>query len=720
MVISFLRHFILIVTVVCPSAVFAFQGLTSHSSDWGTVQIKAPVCFGGGSAVIDASDNSSNSIFLGGSFERAGPCEGQGFVFSKASAAKQSGFPTISGTVYTVVPDGANGWYIGGDFQQVGTFARNRLAQIDSTGAVTAWNPNANAVVINMIKIGSILYVGGTFTTIGGSTRNRVAAIHTDGTLQAFDPNANNMVTSLATDSGNIYIGGAFTSIGGTAVARLAKSDSAGVIDTTWQPAPNSTVRGLQILSGNIYFVGQFTSVVGPTARNYAAATSLSSPATATAWNPNLNSTGRTIETDGTQIWIGGFFTTAGGTARNYLASFNNTSGELNAWNPSPNNYVYKLHWDGTSLFVSGEFNTFLTAGATRLSIAKFDPTSTTPLAWNINATATARGMASDGLGNIFIGGFMTSFHAIDRRYFAVMDMNMNLMNYDANITGPVNVQVFSVRYNPATNRVYIGGRLTTVGGLARSNIAQLAPSGVTSWAPSVDQGVFDMYVDPSNEKLYAVGQFTVANSTARLRGANFLADGSLDTWNPNLNSYPVSIVRYGNTFMLAGSFTTINGVGRSYIGQVDMAGTVTSWTIAVSDYINCAKVFGDTIYIGGAFTSVGGQVRGQTAAVNIPTQTLTAFAPVMDAGAYDFKVQSDGDVIISGAVTTVNSVARGVARVNATGTTTRSWAPAPTTPPYYLLQIGNRLWGMSYDFIGNGVVRGGIAEFDLVTGEVK
>ena len=49
--------------------------------------------------------------------------------------------------MYAVVPDGAGGWYIGGDFAYVGGLPRNCLAHIASNFTVAAWNPNANAVV---------------------------------------------------------------------------------------------------------------------------------------------------------------------------------------------------------------------------------------------------------------------------------------------------------------------------------------------------------------------------------------------------------------------------------------------------------------------------------------------------------------------------------------------------------------------------------------------
>src|SRR2546427_12849804 len=68
--------------------------------------------------------------------------------------------------------------YAGGVFAYIGGQARNRIAALDATsGAATAWNPNANNVVYTLAVSGSTVYAGGGFTGIGGPARNRIAAI---------------------------------------------------------------------------------------------------------------------------------------------------------------------------------------------------------------------------------------------------------------------------------------------------------------------------------------------------------------------------------------------------------------------------------------------------------------------------------------------------------------------------------------------------------------
>lgn len=59
--------------------------------------------------------------------------------------------------------------YIGGDFTHVGTtttgmLPRSHLAAIDSTGALTSWDPRADNDVHALAVSGNTVYVGGDFT----------------------------------------------------------------------------------------------------------------------------------------------------------------------------------------------------------------------------------------------------------------------------------------------------------------------------------------------------------------------------------------------------------------------------------------------------------------------------------------------------------------------------------------------------------------------------
>src|SRR5262245_54351300 len=85
-------------------------------------------------------------IYLGGYLDLIGPPTGLGVPLDIASGIPVSGFARVAagvtGKVQAVVPDGAGGWYIGGEFDAVGGVPRRNAAHIAADGSVTAWDPS--------------------------------------------------------------------------------------------------------------------------------------------------------------------------------------------------------------------------------------------------------------------------------------------------------------------------------------------------------------------------------------------------------------------------------------------------------------------------------------------------------------------------------------------------------------------------------------------------
>ncbi|MCS7020150.1 MAG: delta-60 repeat domain-containing protein, partial [Bernardetiaceae bacterium] len=119
----------------------------------------------GGNVLAVAQDN--QYVYLGGTFTRmikpgtAGAFT-RGTGVQTGSGAVINGFPIVNGTILAVAPDGSGGWYIAGEFTQVGGQARNRIARIMADNSVDlAWNPNANGTVRCIVVDGTQIYVGG-------------------------------------------------------------------------------------------------------------------------------------------------------------------------------------------------------------------------------------------------------------------------------------------------------------------------------------------------------------------------------------------------------------------------------------------------------------------------------------------------------------------------------------------------------------------------------
>ena len=111
-------------------------------------------------AIVKGADGTT---YLGGIFTAWVTQTGGGALLGASNGAVNKAFPQVIGTVTVSVSDGNGGFYIGGLFSSVGAIARNNLAQINSAGAVTSWNPNADNSVSALAISGSTVYAGGGF-----------------------------------------------------------------------------------------------------------------------------------------------------------------------------------------------------------------------------------------------------------------------------------------------------------------------------------------------------------------------------------------------------------------------------------------------------------------------------------------------------------------------------------------------------------------------------
>ncbi|KTD38826.1 hypothetical protein Lmor_0229 [Legionella moravica] len=303
-----------------------------------------------------ALDSTNNIIYLGGDFTAVGPNTGFGVAIDEASSQTLPTAPRVNSDVFTVISDGTGGWFIGGDFTQVGGVARNRIAHILSDYTVDVqFNPNANSTVRALILDGSTIYVGGDFTSIGGLVRNHIAALDMGtGQATAWNPNANSTINALALNGGIVYAGGGFTSIGGQARNYVAALDTGTGQATVWDANANSTINALAANGSAVYAGGNFTNI-GGFARNRIAALDLGT-GQATAWNPDANNTVNALALNASTVYAGGQFTSIGSQARNRIAALNLGTGLATGWNPDANNTVVALIFSGSTIYTGGLF----------------------------------------------------------------------------------------------------------------------------------------------------------------------------------------------------------------------------------------------------------------------------------------------------------------------------------------------------------------------------
>jgi hypothetical protein len=306
----------------------------------------------------------------------------------------------------------------------MGAQARNYIAALDATtGAATAWNPNASYSVSALAVSGSTVYAGGQFTSIGGQARNGIAALDaTTGTATTWNPYADGPAYTLVVSGPTIYAGGGFTTIGGQARNFIAALDATTGAATAWNPNADGSVLAIVVSGSTIYAGGQFNTI-GEGARNGIAALEATS-GLATAWDPNADGWIAALAVSGSTVYAGGAFSSIGGQARGSIAALDATTGAATAWDPTALPVgVYALAVSGSTVYAAGQFTNI--GGQDRNGIAAFDATTGAATAWNPNPnypdyTSIVYALAVSG-STVYAGGYFTSIGGQPHRYFAAI-----------------------------------------------------------------------------------------------------------------------------------------------------------------------------------------------------------------------------------------------------------------------------------------------------------
>jgi uncharacterized delta-60 repeat protein len=163
---------------------------------------------------------------------------------------------------------------IGGDFTMVDSTNRNYIARLNTNGTVDlsfdpGIGPNDTVNAIALQPDGQIL-LGGQFTTIDNTNFSSIARLNSNGSLDpSFNPGigADQPIFAIAAQpDGGIVVGGAFDNINLALLNGIARLNTDGSIDSTFLPGTGAddTVFALALdSSGNILLGGQFQSLNG-------------------------------------------------------------------------------------------------------------------------------------------------------------------------------------------------------------------------------------------------------------------------------------------------------------------------------------------------------------------------------------------------------------------------------------------------------------------------
>jgi len=342
--------------------------------------------------------------------------------------------PGANNSVYAVAvvpgaPVNPNGdkVYVGGDFTAINAVVRNRIARVDTFGAVdTSFDPGSGAdgfVEAIAIQSDGRVLIGGGFTSVDNFNRPGIARLNENGTLDAtFDPGSgvNGVVHSIAVQpDGNIIIAGQFTSYNDVPVQNLARLFPNGTLDTSFAPGggPDGTVWTVVARPSEIYVGGEFTTFDGLTRNRIARLGTNGLVDTNFVPLFGANDTVYSIVVAGSLPYVAGAFTSFDGLARYGIARLLNNGLLDTTFDPGAgvdgNIYNVSVQPSG-QIIVAGDFDNY--DGEPRASIARLNTDGTLDTSFlDIHYNQTQPGVngfinsvSAQSTGRLIVGGSFT------------------------------------------------------------------------------------------------------------------------------------------------------------------------------------------------------------------------------------------------------------------------------------------------------------------------
>ena len=251
----------------------------------------------------------------------------------------------MNGDVFALALQSGGQILAGGNFTAVSGVPENGVARLnpdgtlDRSGFLYGLSGVSGAVYAMVDQTDDQILIGGAFTNVNGTVLNRIARLNTDGSVDSsFNPGAgaDNTVYAIAETfiggSREIYAGGSFSLMNGVSSPNIVRLNNNGTVDTSFSAGtgPNAPVYAVAVYPTNSLFAGKvlvggaFTNI-----NNFAVgciARLNSDGSMDTNFDLHLNASGTVraiaIQNDG-RIVIGGDFTNVDGVPLNHLARLN-------------------------------------------------------------------------------------------------------------------------------------------------------------------------------------------------------------------------------------------------------------------------------------------------------------------------------------------------------------------------------------------------------------
>jgi uncharacterized delta-60 repeat protein len=338
--------------------------------------------------------------------------------------------PGTNDAVNAVIPQPDGKVIVVGRFTQANNVGRNRIARFNFNGSLdTSFDPGTGAdaeITAAVLQPDGRIVVAGLFTSFNGFMHKGVCRLNTNGSVdQTFGLGAgiDNAALALALQSdGRILVGGQFSQVDLTQRFNLARLNTNGSVDLTFDPGngPSGDVNAIVIQpDGAIIIGGTFIGYNGFARGGIARvlANGVLDPSFDSGVGTGGNVFALALQHNG-QIVLGGRFVQYAGINRTFIARvFSNGSLDL-GFNPMPDDWVQSLAVEPDDRILVGGFFTVIN-GVGRSRIARLNTTGSVDTTFDpglgclgslTNDATQVRSIALQLFGRVLAGGVFTSY----------------------------------------------------------------------------------------------------------------------------------------------------------------------------------------------------------------------------------------------------------------------------------------------------------------------
>ena len=630
-------------------------------------------------------------IIIGGWFSNFNGISTNSIIRLNSDGSLDTSFNTGSGpnnSIEDIVIQDDGKIIIGGGFTSYNSVSTNRIARLNTDGSLdTSFNVGSgfnytgsgNSDMPIVIQDDGKIIISGDFTSYNGIDSNYIIRLNTDGSIDtSFNTGtgANNMIIKITLqDDGKVIIGGSFTSYNGISINRIARLNTDGSIDTSFDvgTGADSAIFKINIQNDGKVFIGGYS-----TSYNGISTTGIVRLNTDGSLDTSFNTSNEVlsgfaeiaIQDDG-KVVFGGY---SASSFSRYLARLN-TDGSLDTsfnFGYGANNFINDIAiQDDGKVIIGGAFTSYNNISSNNIVRLNIDGSLDTGFNYT-GVTVSVGNIVIQDDGKIIISGYFYDSNYFYSNYLTRLNTDGSLdttFNIGTGVTDAIDDIVIQ-----DDGKIIIAGFFSSYNGISARRIARLNPDGSLDTTFNIGTGasgrIFTIGIQDDG-KIIIGGYFSDFNGTSTNDLARLNPDGSIDT-SFNVGSFSVGpgpnnaikeiSIQYDGKVIIAGFFTGYNGVSINDLARLNTDGSLdTSFNTGsgVNGIREITLQDDGKAIIGGDFTSYNGSPINRIARLNTDGSIDTIFnvGTGANSSVISIGIQDDGKVVVIGNFTSYNNI---------------------------------------------------------------